>query len=163
MNIGALVEKAVHTIPQNGIWLGDGSDGVVYAVDDSVALKLFWGEHPRFSYSREHAEHEFEIGSDLHSKGAQVPQYFGIFQPVDLEGLNYWGIFMERIYAVKNIAELPQKLKRKAEHQHEEQSRFIRRLGYSFMDYGIHRNKLFDVDKEKLFFIDFVSWKRIKN
>ena len=131
MILDQLVKKAIKSVKNKDNILGKGSDGIVYAVDETVVLKLYKGEklglfdtNRIFYYgsSKQTAEYEFNMGRELHQKGAQVPEYFDLFEPSPLPLLGYWGIFMERIYGVEYNA-LPLKLRPEAERQYEEQTR----------------------------------------
>lgn len=94
MQLAELVEKAVNSIDLNSEPLGSGADGRIYAVDETVVLKLHCGRIPLFKPARDSdrisAEKEFNIGQELFQQGIQVPQYFGLFEPKK-SPLNYWG------------------------------------------------------------------------
>ena len=181
MNIDELVKKAAQTIPRadEHFCLGRGADGLVYAIDENAVLKLHlgWLEDGVRQYyrgsSRESADYEFKIGSDLHRQGVQVPQYFGLFEPIKLSfwgaftkkicgappPLKCWGVFMERIHGVRlgALSNLPSI---EAAHQYHKQKKLISKLGYAPYDNYIHKNTLFDVKKNRLFLYDLVRWEK---
>ncbi|MEK6900374.1 MAG: hypothetical protein AABX05_04595 [Nanoarchaeota archaeon] len=163
MNIDELAEKVVQIISEEEVCpLGEGDEGLVYAVDDKVVLKLH-NDPQRSGYyrssSKNNAKYEFELGSYLHQLGVQVPEYFGLFRPARLPGLNYWGLFMERIYG---IAVYYPKIVDSAKKQFEEQKKLLWKLGYRAEDVSFSQGKnlLFDSTKEKLYLFDLVRWEK---
>ena len=164
MDIGPLVEKAVRSISQETLCLGKGVDGEVYAVDDKVVLKLYNQKLYRSS-NLDSALHEFEIGRDLHLRSdlrllqLQIPYYYGLFPPQESAKLNYWGVFMERIYGVK-FNDLSHSLCGKAYLQYKKQCRLVESLGYEISDSSIDWNTKFDLEKEKLFLFDLARWRK---
>ncbi len=176
MNIGELTEKAVQSVRRKDTILGQGADGLVYAVDENLVLKLHLGDSNYYYHgsSRKSAEYEFNIGSDLYQQGVQVPQYFGLFEPIEpsfwkafmkrislcnSSPLNFWGVFMERIYGVRPN-KLSNLLRREAERQYQQQQELLEELSYRTLDSSPYMNTLFDVQKNKLFLHDLVRWER---
>lgn len=167
MSLDKLVKKAIKSVKKGNNVLGKGLDGKVYAVDERVVLKLHTGnirirDLPRYIWdsSRECAEHELKIGKELYSKKMQVPEYLGLFEPLNKRGLNYWGVFMERIYGVNYHDLKTALLKAEALRQFQEQISLARNLGYIITDSFHDYNSLFDFKKNKLFLFDFVRWER---
>ncbi|GEM_PF-2793546 len=168
MDIQALVEKVRESRQsiQQGKFIGRGSDGEVYPVDDKTVLKLYNRWHP-YRSNRDDVLYDFDIGRDLHLRSdlrlqdLQVPYYYGIFPPQEeIPELNHWGVFMERIHGVKYDA-LPALLKLKAHWQYRKQKKLVESIGYILIDSGVHYNTLFDLEKEKLFLIDLTRWQKI--
>lgn len=175
MNLEKLVKKAIGSVKEEDNILGKGSDGIVYAVNEKVVLKVHTG-HRKSDYhefyhhsSRETAEFEFNIGRELHLKGVLVPEYIALFKPLDSPSLQYWGIFMERIYGVKYNA-LSLRLQQEAKSQYEEQTKLIRNLGYCIADNYLclasnkndsGHNTLFNKQQRKLFLFDLVRWTKL--
>ena len=164
MDIGPLVEKAVQSISQETLCLGEGTEGDVYAVDDKIALKLYTKNQYRGS-SLDRALHEFEIGRDLHLRSdlrllqLQIPYYYGLFPPQESPKLNHWGVFMERIYGVE-FDDLSYLLKVKACFQYRKQCKLVESLGYEIFDSSIDWNTKFDLEKKKLFLLDLARWQK---
>lgn len=176
MNLDQLMENAVRSV-QQGNCLGKGRDGIVYAVTDSVVLKLYRGnpadrkERHYHGSSKRSAEYEFRIGLDLRRRGVQVPKYFGLFKPGSPSlltkiseiffvpsPLTFWGVFMQRIHGVQ-YQNLPADLRQEARHQYHQQKELLAGLGYTCIESLLNHNALFDVDNKKFYFIDLVRWK----
>ena len=162
MNIEKIVDKAVKTIQEGEgkAYLGHGGESTVYAITRDVVLKI----HNRCYYhgsSQKSAEYEFELGKELFRQGVQVPQYFGLFSPVQFlyPKLDFFGIFMRRIHGVKYFS-LSFSLREEAVKQYNEQKKLIEQLGYMVKDSYINLNTLFDIKNNKLFLYDLVRWER---
>ncbi len=164
MDLGELTKKALDFIEYDAKPLNSGADGVIFIIDRAVVLKLHRGipgcRVPHFYHgsSRASAEYEFNIGKELYQKGIQVPQFFTLFEPHKAP-LDYWGIFMERIYG-KEYKSLPFLLKREAKKQFKEQERLIEIAGYKLGDCSHDYNTLFDIEKRKLYLFDLVRWQK---
>ncbi len=162
MELTELVEKALDSIKNKKNILGQGTDGIVYAVDEKVVLKVHTGSENGNYYrhsSKESAEYEFKIGRRLYNKKVHLPKYLALFEPLNHPSLDFWGVFMERIYGQK-YDDLSYRSKREAKCQYKEQEKFIVNLGYYMTDNCFDHNTLFDIDKQKLFLYDLVRWER---
>lgn len=167
MNLDELIQRAIKSFEKGNNTLGKGWDGVVYAVDEKVVLKVHTGDVASNSSTRFHlhsdkksAEYEFNLGRELHQKGVQVPEYLGLFRPLDIPTLQYWGIFMERIYGIR-FEQLSDRLQREARLQYQRQVDAIRCFGYKPKDNSLDHNTLFDQQQEKLFLFDLVRWTKL--
>ena len=159
MDLEKLTKKAIKAVWKTKNFLGDGADGVVYSIDNEVVLKLYCKYLGYRGPGQKCAEYEFELGQELHQQKVQVPEYFGLFLPVDLPQLNYWGVFMERIHGVE-VQYSDYSLKRKAKRQHDKQIKLINKFGYLIQDSYYNHNTIFDVNRNKLFLIDLLRWER---
>src|SRR3989344_2157024 len=163
MNIEELAEKALRIVPRAKQPLGFGTDGVVHAIDDEVVLKIYNSRKFPHGSSQKCAEYELGIGQDLHALGLQVPEYFGLFKPVNKEPrLIYWGAFMQRLHGRRtdNFWFRISGFKKEAERQYQEKAERIEQLGYYINDSRFDHNTLFDPVRKKLFLFDFMKWKR---
>lgn len=159
MNLDELTEKAITSVNESNR-IGRGVDGSVYAITKGVALKLYNCGYSYHGSNRKDAEHEYELGRELHAQGVHLPDYFGIFKPAN--PINYWGVFMERISGLTSDSILYFLIKREAERQHEKQRELIYKLGYAPSDTSFLHNVMFNIPKWKLYLYDLVQWKKIK-
>jgi len=148
-----------------------GSQSKIYAISEKVVFKIYAAYFNRQQRSRQISEHELAVGQELYRQGVQVPEYYGLFSPVQDSGLA-WGLFMERLEGVTparfqifsakidTVEKDRYLLYAEAERQYQEQTGKIESLGYQINDSSLHSNTLFNIQKKKLYFFDLEDWKK---
>lgn len=130
----------------------------IYDISENTVAKSY--------ITRHEAAYEFNFGTELRSKGINVPEMFNVenlsFTAPKNNHYCIWFIMMQKIRG-QHIDNLREEDRSEAYMQYREQIGKVLDLGINPKDSDWGGNSLYDSEDKKLYLIDFENWSRISS